>query len=361
MSGINTAEVVMPESMTPIDATSNSATTEISVSQDSMTEDVDGSIITANTIVSVENTTPAENQGINAPIEVAQTLKVVDVANIETMNVGITKRELSPDEREFYGEYGHKSIAEILLTGIDARDSSIDILSKNGPSTWIGEGYDNGNFDTEEEAFVWAKEKGYLPANATIEDMNIFGNKLGVNYMLGDELYNLEDILGVENFAFKEISTRIDLKTEMKARYGIELSEEQLSSVSLLLKHYAIRWGSLDVDEITVQNAPTTTTSTVATTTTMIVPEQTTTTTQKLPVETTTTTSVQNWGLIPPISLVRHPDQSTTTTTTVANPEVPRLASTGGSEALPLSAVGFTAVALGAAVLATKWRIAQSS
>ena len=297
-------------------------------------------------------------------------LQVVETVHAEPV---ITKRELGPEEWKFDGNYGHKSIAEFTITGVDITGGNPTFTTKNGPSTWMGWGYNHGEFTNEDATFTWAKENGHLAADATPADMNIYGNRVGVNVEINDVQYRVGNILGVENYAFKVTEQSFDVDAELQERYKVSLTDEQKQNMTFTLEHHTIRWGSLDVDEVTVETAvPATTTTTTTSTTTTMVPEVTTTTvpetttTSNVPATTTTTvfetttttpeitattvtdtttTTEPEWGLIPPISIVREPDVSVPVAITEQS-ATPSLAETGG-DSLSTAALGVGLIALG--------------
>lgn len=283
-------------------------------------------------------------------------LQVVEAVRAEPV---ITKREYGPEEWKFDGDYGHKGIAEFTITDVDITGGSPVFKGKNGPSTWIGWGYNHGEFTDEAATFAWAKENGHLDADATLADMNVYGNRLGISIEVDGVKYRVGDMLGVENYAYKETEQSVDVDTELQERYGLTLSDEQKQSATFTLEHHTIRWGSLDVDEVTVETVvPTTTTtsttSTTSTTTTTSAPIETTTTTETPEVvttvpqtsttivfETTTTTpevvttvpettstTQPEVVLFPPISILREPETSVPVTI-VEQPELPQLPHTG--------------------------------
>jgi hypothetical protein len=301
---------------------------------------------------------------------------------VETLRAepAITKGELTPEEWTFDGNYGHKSIAEFTVTGVDITGGSPVFKGKNGPSTWMGWGYNHGEFTSEDATFAWAKENGHLATDATPADMNVYGNRVGINITIDDVNYSIGDMLGVENYAYKETEQSVNVDAELQERYGFSLSDEQKQNVTFTLEHHTIRWGSLDVEEVTVETAvpattttTSTTTSTVPETTTTSAPVETTTTTTipevvtsvpetstTIVVETTTTTpeivtTVPEVVLGPPVSIVREPETSVSVTI-VEQPELPRLPRTGG-ESGEMAVVATSMMVLGGLAILAKRRL----
>ncbi len=236
-------------------------------------------------------------------------------------------------------------------------------------SVWIG-GEFVGEGVSEEQALQFAIDKGWLPAGSTTEDLSKadLGNDMYVAAKApnGGWIVFGAELDGVENWSGKVTMQEYDVIAEF-AKQGIAINTDDLKSLEIRTQVKGVQGGGTSLGQgvkvsgqTTTTVAPTTTTSTTVpetttTTSTTTVPETTTTTlfvpqttipqttTTEAPVI-TTTTIMPEFGLIPPISIVRE-------SVPIVGQPVPytELALTGG-ESSELGGIGFGLIGVGALV-----------